>query len=100
MLFYLNFLGILLAVFRIFAERNITTLLSVSTFSLFWTINFCIFSREWYSRLGGCTALRFIIENYPSFFVRKHASQFLTAFIEVSGFLLSGVYLLLIINTI
>src|SRR5689334_15020516 len=40
--------------------------------------------REWYARLGGCTALRFIIEHYPTSFVRHHALIFLNAFLEVS----------------
>lgn len=39
--------------------------------------------KEWYARIGGCTALRFMNDNYPAFFIKKHAAIILDSFIEV-----------------
>jgi hypothetical protein len=41
------------------------------------------YRREWFARLGGCTALRLIIEHYPKKFVEANALKFLDACIEV-----------------
>uniref|UniRef100_A0A915D3U7 PI3K/PI4K catalytic domain-containing protein n=1 Tax=Ditylenchus dipsaci TaxID=166011 RepID=A0A915D3U7_9BILA len=48
-------------------------------------ISLLCYRREYYTRLGGCTALRFIIENYPTSFVRKQAAVFLNAFLEITS---------------
>lgn len=48
--------------------------------------NLC-YRREWYTRMGGCTAIRFFIENYPKIFLQKNSMKFLNACLEVFFYL-------------
>jgi transformation/transcription domain-associated protein len=39
--------------------------------------------REWFAKLGGCTALRFFIDNFPREFVIRNIEMFMNAFFMV-----------------
>ena len=41
------------------------------------------YRREWFARLGGCTAMRLIIEIYPPCFVKRNMLTFLDGCIHV-----------------
>jgi hypothetical protein len=41
------------------------------------------YRREWFARLGGCTAMRLIIEYYPQNFIKENAVKFFDGCIEV-----------------
>lgn len=48
-------------------------------------ISLLCYRREWYARLGGCTALKLIVQHYPPVFVRQNAASFLNAFLEITS---------------
>jgi transformation/transcription domain-associated protein len=48
-------------------------------------ISLLCYRREWYARLGGCTALKLIVQHYPPVFVRQNAATFLNAFLEITS---------------
>ncbi|CAD5212386.1 unnamed protein product [Bursaphelenchus okinawaensis] len=49
-------------------------------------IRLLCYKREWYAKLGGCTALRFFLENFPRDFVVSRASEIIDAlFTTISG---------------
>lgn len=49
-------------------------------------INQLSYRRDWYSKLGGCTAFRFFIDNFTREFVIKNSQLFLEVFFTVSLF--------------
>lgn len=54
----------------------------LQVFFIIFRIKF--FRKEFYARIGGSAALNCIIDNYPSSFVKRHAYDFLDAYLEVN----------------
>jgi transformation/transcription domain-associated protein len=49
-------------------------------------VNQLTYRRDWYAKLGGCTALRFFVDNFTREFVIRHSELFLNALFTVSIF--------------
>ena len=77
-------LRIIIDTLNIIYEQNVEKICQFPSFEyLFEKITLLCYSCEWFSKLGGCTALRLIIEYYPPLLVQKYCIKIVEACIQV-----------------
>uniref|UniRef100_A0A914MT54 Transformation/transcription domain-associated protein n=1 Tax=Meloidogyne incognita TaxID=6306 RepID=A0A914MT54_MELIC len=76
-------LRIIIDTLNIIYEQNVEKICQFPSFEyLFEKITLLCYSCEWFSKLGGCTALRLIIEYYPPLLVQKYCIKIVEACIQ------------------
>ncbi|CAK5085298.1 unnamed protein product [Meloidogyne enterolobii] len=77
-------LRIIIDTLNIIYEQNVEKICQFPLFEyLFEKITLLCYSCEWFSKLGGCTALRLIIEYYPPLLVQKYCIKIVEACIQM-----------------
>uniref|UniRef100_A0A915MMJ1 Uncharacterized protein n=3 Tax=Meloidogyne TaxID=189290 RepID=A0A915MMJ1_MELJA len=77
-------LRIIIDTLNIIYEQNVEKICQFPSFEyLFEKITLLCYSCEWFSKLGGCTALRLIIEYYPPLLVQKYCIKIVEACIQM-----------------